>query len=389
MTSSVAEQEDGGWGLPLHPEAIRLSEEEIAKAAGLVNPTEDQELGWTRYLRGLALAALRKELKQRNAVITIGPELSPEDPHRLLALNGRATQLLCISTQAETVVVPLTPWRETATAPQLLLLAKVDEDLGTVQFLGVLDAGTFVAGIRRHKAAAQEAMVLPLERFGGGLQRLLRWVNLLEPEALPRAGLGSVSMSPESTRAVMAGLQQWLEQVLSSPSLIALPVMGTRGGMSLVVRLINPEVKTSANGSAVAQALCSTPSIWAEQPLAEILLVQEEKVLWQLLATRQKPIIGPVRWPLDPLLPHQRMTVRLRPFGAPGSAYAELVLVAPDADLMQEGEKAVEQSRREMMEADLEVARQAPQEERAVDIEVRARQWIALDFRLLEGSSNG
>jgi hypothetical protein len=389
MTSSVAEQEDGGWGLPLHPEAILLSEEEMARAATLVSPVDDPELSWEKYLRSLVLVALRKGLKHRNAVITIGPELSPEDPRRLLALNGRATQLVCISTQAETVVVPLTPWRDTASAPQLLLLAKVDEDQGTVQFLGVLNAVSFVGEVRLHQAAAQTDLVLSLKRFGGGLERLLRWVNLLELDALPRAGLDSASPAPESVRVVMAGLQQWLEQFLRSQSLIPLPVMGTRGGMTHVVRLINPEVKPTTNGSAVAQALCATPSIWVEQPLTEILLIQDKKVLWQLLATRQKPIVGPVKWPLSPLLPHQRMSVRLRPFGALGGAYAELILVAPDADIMRSGEQAVDQLQEELMNMDIKVASQIREEKRAAAVEARARQWIALNNMPLEKVSDG
>lgn len=388
MTTGLAEREESGWGLPLHPEAIRLSEEEIARAAALVDPADEPELAWTRYLRGLALAALRKGLKHRYAAITIGPELSPEAPQRLLALNGRATQLLCISPQAETVEVPLSPWREAATAPQLLLLAQVDEDHGTVQFLGVLDAVGFVAEIRRLGAAAKAAVELPLERFGGGLERLLRWVRLLEPDALPRAGLGGSSVAQVVERTAMAGLQQWLAQVLSSPTLIPLPVVGTRGGVGPVVRMITPEVKSAADGSAIAQALCPTPSIWAETPLAEILVEQEGKVVWQLLATRRNPIEGPIQWPLDPLLPQQRLTIRLRPYGAPGGAYAAVTLIAPDAAVMQEGEEAIEHGLRELLEVDAGSIEQSQPEEKSVVAEVRARQWLVLSGRSSEIFSN-
>ena len=79
----------------------------------------------------------------------VGPELNPEDPDRLLALNGLATHLLCASPLADVVEVPLNHWRKTATAPQLLLLAQVDEDAGVVHFPGVLDARAFVAEVMR------------------------------------------------------------------------------------------------------------------------------------------------------------------------------------------------------------------------------------------------
>lgn len=388
MTTGLAEREESGWGLPLHPEAIRLSEGEMARAASLVDSADEPEDAWSRYLRGLALAALRKELKHRNAAITIGPELSPEDPQRLLALNGRATQLLCISPLAEAVEVPLNPWRDAATAPQLLLLAQVDEDHGTVQFLGVLDAVGLVAEIRRLGASAQAAVELPLERFGGGLERLLRWVRLLELDALPRAGLSGSSIAEVGGRTAMEGLQQWLAEVLSSPSLVPLPVLGTRGGVAPVVRMITPEVKSAADGSAIAQALCPTPSIWAETPLAEILLEHEGKVLWQQLATRRQPIEGPIPWPLEPLLPQQHLTIRLRPYGAPGGAYAVLSLIAPDAVVMREGEEVIEKGLRELLEDDPLAIGPSRPVDRAIDVEVRARQWLVLSGRSSESFSN-
>jgi hypothetical protein len=378
MTSRV-QREEGGWGLPLHPEAIRLSDDEIARAAALVDPEDDPELAWTRYLRALALAALREELKYRKASITIGPELSPEDPQRLLAINGRASQLLCIGTQAETVVVPLSPWRDVATAPQLLLVAEVDEDHGTVRFLGVLDAVRFVAETKRNLAAAQAAVELPLERFGGGMERLLRWVRVLDPDALPRAGFSGSSFAQVGERDAMAGLQEWLAQVLSSPTLIPLPVLGTRGGMAQVVRLITPEAKTAADGSAIAQALCPTPSIWAETPLAEILLEQDGKVAWHQLATRGNPIEGPIRWPLGPLMPQQRITIRLRPYGAPGGAFAALILIAPNDTVMQEGKEAIEQGLRVLGDMEKGPEWRVQDEESAYSAEIRAHKLLLPD----------
>ncbi|MGB5134452.1 MAG: hypothetical protein WBN89_04685 [Prochlorococcaceae cyanobacterium] len=376
MTSGLAERDDSAWGLPLHPEAICLSEEEMARAAALVDPADEPEAAWTRYLRALALAALRKELKQRNAAITIGPELSPEDPQRLLALNGRATQLLCVSPLAETVKVPLSHWRETAKAPQLLLLAQVDEDQGTVQFLGVLDAVAFVAEVQSQEADARATVELPLDHFGGGLERLLRWVRLMEADDLPRAGLSDMSSAQPGGRAVLEGLQQWLAQVLSSPTLVPLPVLGTRGGATAQVRLITPAVKLAADGSPIAEALCRTPSIWADTPLAEILIEQEGKVVWQRLATRRNPIEGPIAWPLQPLLPQQRITIRLRPYGALGGSYAMLTLVTPDGALMQRREEAIEQGLRQLLETDSKDLKQSLQLSQLVASELLARLWF-------------
>jgi hypothetical protein len=384
MTARLPEMEEPRWGGPLLPGAIVLDAEELRQAGDALIPGEDPEEGWIRYLRALALLALRRWLKQRKASVVVGPEIEPEDPDRLLAIGGRATQLLCTSALAEEVAVPLKPWEQIATAPQLALLALVDEENGVVEFPGVLDAAGMVAELRKLRDCGQEALEVPVVLFEGGLERLLRWVTLLGPDALPRAGLSGMANAGLGARSVSGGLQQWLAQVLSSSTLIPLPVIGTRGGGAPMVRLITPGVKLAADGSLIAETLCSNPSIWADTPLAEVLIEHEERVVWQRLATRQKPIEGPIAWPLEPLLPRQRLTIRLRPYGAAGGAFARLTLITPDAAAMERGEEQVQQGLRELRTTITSTTEECGQQGHTVIAEIRAREWLVAQFIMAE-----
>ena len=377
MTARLPAMEEPRWGGPLLPEAIALEDDELRKAVDTLLPGEDPEQGWTRYQRALALLALRRWLKHRKAAVVVGPEIRPEDPDRLLAIGGRATQLLCASSLAEEVLVPLRAWEQTATAPQLVLLAIVDEDNGVVEFPGVLEAAAIVAEIKEHLESTEESIELRTTLFQGGLERLLRWVTLLEPEALPRAGLSGMETAESGGCGVMEGLQQWLARVISSSALVPLPVLGTRGAASAEVRLITPEVTRTADDSSIAEALCSTPSIWADTPLAEILLEQDGETVWQQLATRQNPIEGPQPWPLKPLLPRQQLTIRLRPHGAAGGAYATLILIAPNATVMEKMEEAIQQRWQELLNTGASAIDESLQQDWAVVAEIRARQWLS------------
>ncbi|MEB3332607.1 MAG: hypothetical protein VKI83_08960, partial [Synechococcaceae cyanobacterium] len=232
MTARLPAMDEPRWGAPLLPEAICLDADEQRQAAETLIAGEDPELGWSRYLRALALLALRRWLKQRKAAVVVGPEIRPEDPDRLLAIGGRATQLLCASSLAEEVVVPLRVWEQTASAPQLALLALVDEENGVVEFPGVLEAEAMVAELRKLSDRGQETPGLPVTLFEGGLERLLRWVRLLAPEALPRMGRsGSAAMDQDAGGSRLAAIMEWVEQLKQQVTLVSVPVvLSTRGG---------------------------------------------------------------------------------------------------------------------------------------------------------------
>jgi hypothetical protein len=341
---------------PLGLDAIQLTDEQITAAAESSALESDPERAWSLYLRALAITALKSELLRHRLPVVVGPELEPEAPERLLLLNGLSTQLICLSSLADEVEVPLGGWREAATAPQLLLAAVVDEDQGVVQFPGVLDASAFVAWASEQEGRQGEMARLPLANFQGGIDRLERCVLLLDGEALPRVVLAPADrlvvghLAQRLKVKVRARLGDLLEILLASLPLQPVPVVSAaRSGGSAALMLLNPRLDGEREGRPSAAVVCSQPTIWTRQPLAEIQLLEGERLMWRKLARLREPINTPLAWPLDPLTGGDCYQLRLRPWGAPGGCFAEVVLTAPQAEILREGDRELDEG---MVQAD-------------------------------------
>jgi len=330
MTAAQNQLETDWSGRPLLVDAMVLNEEQIGRAARCVDPADSGEAAWTRYLRALALEGLKEQILRQKLTITLGPELEPEAPGRLLAVNGIATQLVCCTDLADFLEVDLSPWRQEVTAPQMLLAVQVDEDNGVVRVPGVLKGSSFVAQIKQEWAPLDaETVEVPLHSFTGGVEKLLRWTTLLPASAFPR-----LAVTPEGSASrwrYTARLDEWVKRLLQeAPTPIPLLVSGARSTDLAELGLINPRVELNPQGEPVALAVCSTPTIWADRPLAEILIERDGMPVWQKLATSKEPIEGPIAWPLEPLLPGGSFILKLRPYGATGGVYAKANLLAPD-----------------------------------------------------------
>ncbi len=143
----------------------------------------------SRLRRTFALAALRQELLERQLTLPLGPSIDPADPTSLLSLNRFAVQLVTAGISSDEVAIPLAFWKEAARAPQLLLAAAIDEENSVVHFPGVFTAEEFLQRIETSATHDDDEVVLELNTFRGGLDRLLTLVQLLEPAALPRHAL--------------------------------------------------------------------------------------------------------------------------------------------------------------------------------------------------------
>jgi hypothetical protein len=167
------------------PEPIRSALLPIPEGAMLL-PLDQQE----GTARELAIAALRQALAaQQLQDIPLGPALAGEEPSRLLHLNHFAIQLACTGLFHSEVSIDAAAWREQAAAPQLLLAAAVDLDNRVVAFPGVLTAEEFVALAGEDSGEEGAKISVPLERFQGGLKRLLTVVELMDLDAIPRRAL--------------------------------------------------------------------------------------------------------------------------------------------------------------------------------------------------------
>jgi hypothetical protein len=170
-----------------------------------------------RELRRLALAALRQAMAGRQLNLPLGPQTDLLDPQRLLALNRFAVQLLTTGLLSDAIAVPLGPWRQSGLAPQLLVVAAIDEENGVAYIPGVLTASEFAAEVSGVDSAA-ESQLLPLSALKGGIERLFTLTALLEPAAIPRTGL--LPAGPAQSPAVVR-VGDWLSGLIG-PALEAL-----------------------------------------------------------------------------------------------------------------------------------------------------------------------
>jgi hypothetical protein len=152
--------------------------------------------------RSLAVLALQEQMASLGLALPLGPTLTLSDPERLLLLNGFRVQLVCAPYGADTVEAASAPWQQAPQAPHFLLAAWVDDDLQVVWFPGAL---THDEVIQQAKAGA-DAIALPIQRFRGGVDRLLTLVQLLDPQAMPLRGLAPPAMAPLSVLPWVQGL---------------------------------------------------------------------------------------------------------------------------------------------------------------------------------------
>ena len=185
--------------------------------------------------RTLVVAALHQELQRRRLALPLGPETDLDNPERLLQLNRIAVQLVTAGMLADQIAVPLRPWQVAAQAPQLLAAALVDEDNQVVFLPGVLTAEELVAAAAASEAGGTE-IYLETSLFQGGIERLLTYVTVLTPEALPRMALGpaapTVAAGINELRDLLAGQIGGIWNNLLGASLQPLGAAAFRGSVS-------------------------------------------------------------------------------------------------------------------------------------------------------------
>jgi len=107
---------------------------------------------------------------------------------------------------------------------------------------------------------------------------------------------------------------------------------GSRGAPTPAwICLITPRVQEH-QGPPTALVTLPSPTILSQQPLAEWRLEDSAgRTLAGALARSDRPLQGPIAWPLPPLQPGEMLTLRLRSLDASGSDYVTVRLQAASA----------------------------------------------------------
>ena len=168
------------------------------------------EEGKTVSPREMVLEAVQARLKSQNLNWKIGPALDLNNPQRLLSLNQIAVQLLTCGFTTDVIPVPLSHWYRDGAAPQLLVVGRIDEESQIVHIPGILTGEEFRQWFREvqedQSLTAESELEVPISIFKGGIERLLTFVQLLQPGAISRKELSGSS----AYLGTMSSVLDWL-----------------------------------------------------------------------------------------------------------------------------------------------------------------------------------
>ena len=301
-------------------------------------------------LRELAFLALKKVISDRNLDLPIGPQLDLDNPQRILNLNRFFVQVVTTGINADEVSVPLKQWYKSNLAPQLLLAAQVDEENDVVYFPGVL-TGPELKTLIADQLEDQKEISLPIDKFDGGIDRLLRLVRLLQPSAIPRTAL--INKSPSklfSLKPIQLGAlglialgafslrpnpsYQFASKWSNDQTLIALSTIQPDTSLRSInnldskkVCLLSPVVTSPEDKpNSVAVVSFDQPVIYSPDPLNEIVIQKEGSVVWRKRASSEKNITGPIPWPTSPIQPGKKYEISFRSQNALAGEFAKIRL---------------------------------------------------------------
>ncbi len=168
--------------------------------------------------REMVLEALQAKLKSQNLNWKIGPALDLNNPQRLLSLNQIAVQLLTCGFTTDVIPVPLSHWYRDGAAPQLLVVGRIDEESQVVHIAGLLTGEEFRQWFREaqedQKLTAEAELEVPISVFKGGIERLLTFVQLLQPSAISRKELSRSSAYSVPISSVLDWLTGNVDEML-------------------------------------------------------------------------------------------------------------------------------------------------------------------------------
>ena len=98
--------------------------------------------------------------------------------------------------------------------------------------------------------------------------------------------------------------------------------------------VLTPAVQPDGLGKATALVALDQPTIFAIGRFRSVRIEGPDGVLWQRQGSESDPIEGPIRWPLPPILPGQKLMLRLQPETAAGDQFASIELQGSAATAM-------------------------------------------------------
>ena len=152
----------------------------------------------------LSIEALKQVIKDRDIKKEI--KIKKQNKYKKsLIINDLHIQIALCGLGAEEVSIPLDIWKNAQTAPQVILVAQVDDENNIVHFPGILTGSNFIKYIRNNFSRGR-TIITPISEFEGGVDILFSYVKFFNKNSLPRIGLNKnssfISLNKKNTTSL-------------------------------------------------------------------------------------------------------------------------------------------------------------------------------------------
>ena len=306
-------------------------------------------------LSQLVMLAIKQIIKDRGISLKIKKKGKITDEDCVFEINNFSIQVVYTGITSDHIIVPLERWYKLNDSPQIILAASIDEENNIVFFNGIITAKEFI-NIFLEKNAKNQTFEISLNQFKGGINRLLSFVEILDSKALSKSGLTSKLNSHDSLlkkigfsrRNISIGalvlgsiifgpaiLKPRISYNLASIKLSEVEILSNTRGNDVnniypKLCILSPYLSPSKNNKIqVSNIFFDKPIIYTPDPLNEIIISKNGKVIWSKkgLSINER-ILGPINWPIDPLKPNEEYMLSLRPKGIPSGEFGNILISA-------------------------------------------------------------
>jgi len=287
---------------------------------------------WDLISKAIKIAIEERELNKLIKINNLNNRKS-----KIIRINNFHTQIVICNLFDKDINVPITPWSNRNRSPQLILGVKIDNNNNIVNFLGVLTAKEF-ENIFYKTTINDKKIRIPIQKFEGGIDLLFSYVRLNEPSSIE-----SKVLQEEVSSFSLNKLDKKLK--ISFPIIAAAITSIVFGSNIYKPNLIANISKISGQSTIISQntrsqideikKICiispifnnknlddnlisvDKPLLLFKEPLNEIKIIKNNKIIWQKLATSEERIIGPINWPVESINKNDSYQISFRPIGSP------------------------------------------------------------------------
>lgn len=314
-------------------------------------------------LSQLAILAIKKVINERGINLKLKKNKNITEQDCILEINNFSIQVVFTGISSDSLVVPLKRWYKINDSPQIILAASIDEENNIVFFKGIITAKEFINTFLQRNARNQ-SYEISLDKFQGGIDKLFNYVQILDPKALSRAGLTSkanpkvsifekigfskrnISIAIAAAGIIIFGPSVFRPKLLGNIASIQISQIeitkATRGidkEKTLNLCLFTPRISLdNSTSTQIADTSIDQPLIFSPDPLNEINISKNGKILWSKNSSFDKKINEPITWPISPITPNEEYLLTIRPEGTVLGEEAKFILRgSPETSLVKLG----------------------------------------------------